>query len=103
MGQQIENKSVREDMESKGDTHASLLVEINALTTEIVDLYYDQIFSETDINTPSAVCKAFSDILQRHWNLSCMVIYLRGEEDHLKEIAVCGDDHLSESKASRVG
>jgi signal transduction histidine kinase len=103
MGQQIENKSVREDIESKGDTHASLLVEINALTTEIVDLYYDQIFSENDINTPSAVCKAFSDILQRHWNLCCMVIYLRGDDNHLKEIAVCGDDYLDESQAGRVG
>lgn len=70
---------------------------------EIVDLYYDQIFSENGINTPSAVCKAFSDILQRHWNLCCMVIYLRGEDNHLKEIAVCEDDYLNESQARRVG
>lgn len=79
------------------------LAEINSLSREIVDLYYDQIFSETGINTPSAVCKAFSDILVKHWNLCCMVIYLAGEDSHLKEIAVCGDDEIDDAKASRLG
>jgi signal transduction histidine kinase len=87
------------------ESEASLacLTEINSLSREIVDLYYDQIFSETGINTPSAVCKAFSDILARHWNLCCMVIYLADEENHLKEIAVCGDADVDEAKASRLG
>jgi signal transduction histidine kinase len=32
-----------------------------------------------------------------------MIIYLRDEDSHLKEIAVCVDEYLSETKASRVG
>ena len=79
------------------------LAELNALSKEIVDLYYDQIFSENGVTTPSAVCKAFSDILARHWNLCCMIIYLRDEGGPLKEIAICADEHLSEQQASRVG
>ncbi len=89
--------------QAQGEKHAACLAEINALSREIVDLYYDQIFSEHGITTPSAVCKAFSDILVRHWNLCCMVIYLAGEDNHLKEIAVCGDEDVDDAKASRLG
>jgi signal transduction histidine kinase len=101
MGQQVKNRGERENMEV--NAHSVILAEVNALAEEIVDLYYDQIFSENGINTPSAVCKAFSDTLARHWNLSCMIIYLRDEGNQLKEIAVCGDEYLGEPDASRVG
>ncbi|HEY0324073.1 MAG TPA: HAMP domain-containing sensor histidine kinase [Pyrinomonadaceae bacterium] len=101
MGQQIENNPGRESVEN--DTSFAPLAELNALSEEIVDLYYDQIFSENGITTPSAVCKAFSDILARHWKLCCMIIYLRGEGNRLEEIAVCGDEYVSEAEASRVG
>lgn len=77
--------------------------ELNALTEEIVDLYYDQIFSENGVTTPSAVCKAFSDIVAHHWNLCCMIIYLREEGGPLKEVAVCADEYLGEPEASRIG
>ena len=103
MSERVENEFGRESNNGEGDATGARFAEINSLITEIVDLYYDQIFSENGINTPSAVCKAFSDILRRHWDLSCMVIYLRGEDDHLKEIAVCADEYIDESKASRVG
>jgi signal transduction histidine kinase len=101
MGQQIENNLGRESMEK--DMPAALLAEVNALSEEIIDLYYDQIFSENGITTPAAVCKAFSGILSRQWNLCSMIIYLRDEGNQLKEIAVCGDEYLDEAGASRVG
>jgi signal transduction histidine kinase len=100
MGRKMENKSVREAI---ADAPAARLEELNTLSAEIVALCYDQIFSDNGINTPSAVCKAFSDILRRHWNLSSIAIYLKGEGGRLKEIAACGDEHLDESEISRVG
>lgn len=87
----------------EGNSPSALLAEVNALVTEIIDLYYDQIFSENGLKTPSAVCKAFSDILAQHWHLSCMIIYLRDEDNHLKEIAVCAGENLSEAETRRVG
>jgi signal transduction histidine kinase len=102
MEQQVENNLGRDKAEAAEATHEPL-AEFNALSEEIVNLYYDQIFSENGISTPSAVCKAFSEILARHWHLSCMIIYLRDEGDHLKEIAVCGDEYLDEAGASRIG
>jgi signal transduction histidine kinase len=78
--------------------------EIQALAAEIVALYYEQIFSQSSVmSTPTDVCKAFSDILLRHWNLCCMVIYLRGEREELTEIAVSADQYLDEDKTSRLG
>lgn len=86
------------------EAQAALLAQVNALAVEIVDLYYDQIFAENGISTPSDVCKAFSDILSHHWNLCCMVIYMRDlQAGSLKEIAVCADENLSEEEAGRVG
>jgi signal transduction histidine kinase len=102
MEQQVENKLGRDNAEATEATQEPL-AKFNALSEEIVNLYYDQIFSENGISTPSAVCKAFSEILARHWHLSCMIIYLRDEGDHLKEIAVCGDEYLDEAGASRIG
>ncbi len=97
-----ENRSLKRNG-GAGDASQGQLAAINALLVEIADLYYDQIFSENGINTPGAVCKAFSDILNQHWNLSCVAIYMLDEERRLREIAVCGDDYLSEEQASRAG
>ncbi|MBD0373372.1 MAG: HAMP domain-containing histidine kinase [Pyrinomonadaceae bacterium] len=102
MGQQVEKNWGQESTEA-ATARMAPLAEVNALVEEIVDLYYDQLFSENGINTPKAVCKAFSDILARRWNLSSMIIYLRDEGNHLNEIAVCADEHLSEAEASHVG
>ena len=101
MGQQIEKESSGAGTEASANS--ALLAEVNALSMEIIDLYHDQIFSENGITTPTAVCRAFSDILARHWQLCCMAIYLSDEQDHLKEIAVCGDHYLDEAGVSRVG
>ena len=109
------SKQVSKDMasavtgERRGEPDDSLR-EIYALSGEIVDLFYTQIFSESSIRTPSDVCKAFSDIMQRHWELCCIVIYLCGEDGRLcddagqiHEVALSTDEYVDEATARRVG
>jgi signal transduction histidine kinase len=88
-----------------GDKNAliSCLSEIWALSDEIVDLFYTQIFSQSNIRTPAAVCKTFSEIIQRYWDLCCIAIYLRGEDGRLHEIAISTDESVDEAKAHEVG
>ena len=88
----------------------SPLDEIRALSDEIVDLFYTQLFSHSNIRTPSDVCKAFSEIMERHWDLCCMMIYLCGEDGRLcgengrvNEIALNTDEYVDEETAREVG
>jgi signal transduction histidine kinase len=101
MSGEAENRGGREGVDDLPQGVAG--AEGNALSARIVDLYYEQIFSENGINTPAAVCKAFSDILAEHWKLSCIVIYLGDEEHRLKEIAVCGGENVEAADASHAG
>jgi signal transduction histidine kinase len=96
--------------EQERETTASPLDEIYALGDEIVDLFYTQLFSHSDIRTPSDVCKAFSEIMERHWNLCCMMIYLCGEDGricgengHAHEVALNTDEYVDEETAREVG
>ncbi len=73
------------------------------LSAEIVDLLYTQTLSPDAISTPSQVCAAFSDMLLRHWDLCCIVIYLRDEGGLLRESAVHTHEHLDEEKARAAG
>src|ERR1044072_4860475 len=91
------------------DAPDAQLDEIYALSNEIVDLFYTQLFSHSAILTPSDVCKAFSDIMMRHWNLCCMMIYLCGEDGRLcgedgrvQEVALNTDEYVDEATARRV-
>ncbi len=79
------------------------LSEFNELTAEIVELFYTQTFSPDSIRTAHGVCKAFSDILLRHWELCCIVIYLRDDDGRLRESAIHTDEHLDELKARSIG
>lgn len=79
------------------------LNEFNELTAEIVELFYTQTFSPDSIRTAHGVCKAFSDILLRHWELCCIVIYLRDDDGRLRESAIHTDEHLDEQKARSIG
>jgi signal transduction histidine kinase len=92
------------------DTRDAHLDEIYALSGEVVDLFYTQLFSQSTIRTPSDVCKAFSDIMQRYWNLCCMMIYLCGEDGRVcgengraHEIALNTDEYVDEAAAREVG
>jgi signal transduction histidine kinase len=92
------------------DTPDARLNEIYALTGEIVDLFYTQLFSHSAIRTPSDVCAAFSNIMERHWNLCCMMIYLCGDDGRIcgengraHEIALNTDEYVDEATAREVG
>jgi signal transduction histidine kinase len=79
------------------------LSELRALSAEIVDLFYTQTFSPDSLNTSAGVCAAFSDTLLRHWQLCCLVIYLRDADGRLCESAIHTDEHLDELKARSIG
>jgi signal transduction histidine kinase len=80
------------------------LTEFQSLSAEIVDLFYTQTLSPDSISTPAEVCEAFSSIILRHWDLCCIIIYLRDDEDgHLRESAIHAHQHFDEEKARAVG
>ena len=78
------------------------LQELHSLSEEIVDLFYTQTLSPDTIRTPAEVCAAFSDIILRHWDLCCIVIFLRDEEGRLRESAVHTHEHFDEMTARRI-
>jgi signal transduction histidine kinase len=79
------------------------LREFHSLSAEIVDLFYTQTLSPDIISTPAEVCEAFSNMILRHWDLCCIVIYLRDEDGHLRESAIHSHEHFDEAKARAVG
>jgi signal transduction histidine kinase len=76
--------------------------ELHALSSEIVDLFYAQTFSPT-VSTPSDVCAAFAEMLLRHWDLCCIIIYLRDEQGRLVQSAQHTHEHFDDEHARRVG
>ncbi len=98
------SKSVTADLVT--DDNAVLdarLKELYSLSAEIVDLFHTQAFSPDTISTPRDVCAAFASMILRHWDLCCISVYLRDEEDHLRERAIHTHEHFDEAKARRVG
>ena len=77
--------------------------DFRTLSGEIVDLLYTQTLSPDAISTPAQVCAAFSDMILRHWDLCCIVIYLRDEGGQLRESAIHTHEHLAEGKARAAG
>src|ERR1044071_6547197 len=97
-----ENVSTVTAAEERNQIDARLR-EFHSLSAEIVDLFYTQTLSPDIINTPSGVCEAFSSMILRHWDLCCIVIYLRDEDGHLRESAIHTHEHFDEAKARAVG
>ncbi len=77
--------------------------ELQTLSAEVIDLFYTQAFSPEDFKTEREVCQAFAQILLRHWELCCIITYLRSDEEHLLNCAVYFDDRLPERKAVKAG
>jgi signal transduction histidine kinase len=77
--------------------------ELTALGAEVVDIFYTQIFAPGEYATEATVCAAFSEILLRHWNLCCLITYLRGEDGRLRESAIHTHPHMDEADGRRVG
>lgn len=76
--------------------------ELHALSAEIVDLFYAQTFSPT-VSTPSDVCAAFSEMILRHWDLCCIIIYLRNGDGRLSQSAIHTHAHFDQARAQEVG
>jgi signal transduction histidine kinase len=77
--------------------------ELTALSAEVVDIFYTQVCAPGEYATEASVCAAFSEILLRHWNLCCLITYLRGEDGRLHESAIHTHPHMDETQGRRVG
>jgi signal transduction histidine kinase len=97
-----ENAPTTLSAEEKNPIDARLR-EFHSLSAEIVDLFYTQTLSPDTISTPAEVCEAFSNMILRHWDLCCIIIYLRDEDGHLRETAIHSHEHFDEAKARAVG
>ena len=93
-------KSLKEFSGAEG---AAVPDELTALSGEVVDIFYAQIFAPGEYATEAAVCAAFSEILLRHWNLCCLITYLRGEDGRLRESAIHTHPHMDETAGRRIG
>lgn len=68
------------------DLLSARLRELESLSREIVDFFHRQTFTSSTIHKSEDVCRAFSDMLLRHWNLGVINIYMRtGEGRPLRE------------------
>lgn len=81
---------------------AEQLEELYGLSAEIVDLFHLQTLSPDTVSTPADVCEAFANMIQRRWDLCCIVIYLRDSDGHLHESAIHTHEHFKEEKAREV-
>lgn len=86
----------------EGDALDSRLRELYRLSAEIVDLFHTQAFSPDTISTPADVCATFAGMILRHWDLCCIVIYLRDEGGRLRESAIHTHEHFDERRARDV-
>lgn len=79
------------------------LRDLISLNEDIVELFYTQTYSPESMCAPADVCAAFSKILLCHWNLCCIIIYLRDEDGRLRESALNSDEHFDEESARAIG
>ncbi len=77
--------------------------ELTALGAQVVDIFYTQLFAPDEYATEASVCDAFSEILLCHWNLCCLITFLRDEDGHLRESAIHTHPHMDEGTGRRVG
>jgi len=103
MNEHIADNSIKIAGDQRASVLKNRLDEFKALTADVVDLFYTQTFSPDSIRTTSDVCMAFSDMLLHHWELCCIVIYLRDDDGRLRESAIHSNEHLDELKARSIG
>ncbi|MBA2340914.1 MAG: HAMP domain-containing histidine kinase [Pyrinomonadaceae bacterium] len=97
----IRNRNmVVNSLHSKKSLEPTASRELHALSREIVDLFYTQTLSPEEYDREEDVCRAFSDVLLRHWELCCIVSYLRDEATgRLKECASYTHHGLQKERA----
>ena len=81
----------------------ALSAELTELGAEVVDLFYTQAFAAGEYATENSVCEAFSEILLRHWELCCLITFLRHEDGRLRESAMHTHPHMDETMGRRLG
>ena len=77
--------------------------ELTALGAEVVDIFYTQLFAPDEYATEASVCAAFSEILLRHWDLCCLITFLRDEDGRLHESTIHTHPHMDEATGRRAG
>ena len=86
----------------RGASHASTPGSLSSLGAEVVDLFYAQAFSPGGASDEPAICRAFSDMLLRHWDLCCIVTFLQSDDGELRESAIRTHPHLDAEKTLRA-
>jgi signal transduction histidine kinase len=76
--------------------------ELQALSAEIVGLLNEQALSAGEPRTEREVCAAFSEIVQRHWGLCCVAVFLRDEGGRLRLCANFNHEHVDGERARRA-
>ncbi len=103
MSLKAEYSSTPTSIEDEKSVLVARLSEIQALSAEIVGLFYTQTVSPNTISTLPDVCTMFSTMLRRYWQLCCIVTYLRDENDgRLCEMAIHIDENVDEAKAREM-
>ncbi len=59
-----------------------------ALSAEILDLFYTQVFAPAVLASEDSVCQSFTTILLRHWDVCCVSTFLRDDEQQLRPHAL---------------
>jgi signal transduction histidine kinase len=77
--------------------------EFQALGAEVLDLLHSQAFAAGESLTEADICEAFAEILLRHWDLCCILIFLQSDDGHLRESAIHTHQHLNIEDARRIG
>jgi signal transduction histidine kinase len=75
---------------------------LQALSAEIVGLLNEQAFSAGAAHTEREVCESFCEIVQRHWGLCCVALFLRGEDGRQQLSASFNHEHVEGERARRA-
>ncbi|HZI18056.1 MAG TPA: HAMP domain-containing sensor histidine kinase [Pyrinomonadaceae bacterium] len=76
--------------------------ELQALSAEVISLLYEQAFGTGESRGEAEVCEAFADILLRHWDLCCVLTFLREEPAGLRPVAGRVHSHVDDAAAREV-
>ncbi len=78
------------------------VAELTALSAEIVDLFYAQVFAPGELASEASVCGAFAALLLRHWDLCCISTFLRANGNGLlRASAIYTHPHMDTATAQR--
>ena len=89
----------KESFTEAATTGAGSSGELHALSAEVVDLFYAQAFVPGKVSSAGEICQSFTDILLRHWNLCCLIIFLQSDDGYLVENAIHTHPHLDAERA----